>query len=118
MIPTVRAVLSWNTPPSTDPNVLNGFGNRLDAHIQLAPAPFSLKCLIESGVLQKDAAILKGLDLQQPLQKVTKGSLAGFVRRNRSQIRAGQGSGSSPAGSSPARYRREKGRSGRGPFRL
>src|SRR5882724_3584861 len=62
VIPTVRAVRSWNTPPSTNPNVLNGFGNRLDARVQLAPAPFSLSCLIDSGVLQKDAVILKGLD--------------------------------------------------------
>src|ERR1051326_5393118 len=79
VIPTVRAVLSWNTPPSTDPNVLNGFGNRLDARIQLAPAPFSLLCLIESGVLQKDAGILKALDLQKPLAQVETLSAASFA---------------------------------------
>jgi hypothetical protein len=79
VIPTVRAVLSWNTPPSSDPNALNAFGNRLDARIQLAPAPFSLICLIESGVLQKDAAILKGLDLQQPLAKAKTVSAASFA---------------------------------------
>lgn len=79
VIPTVRAVLSWNTPPSSDPNVLNTFGNRLDAHIQLAPAPFSLRCLLESGVLQKEAGILKELDLQQPLQKVKKAPVTSFA---------------------------------------
>jgi len=35
----VRAVLSWNTPPSsTDPNKLPHWGNRLDAHVQIKPA--------------------------------------------------------------------------------
>jgi len=79
VIPTVRAVLSWNTPPSTDPNVLNAFGNRLDGRVQLAPAPFSLLCLIESGVLQKEASILKGFDLQQPLPKVKTAVAASFA---------------------------------------
>jgi len=71
VIPRVRAVLSWNTPPTTDPNALNPFGNRMDAHIQLAPRPQSLRCLLESGVLVKDAAILQTLDLDQQISKVT-----------------------------------------------
>jgi hypothetical protein len=34
----VRAVLSWNVPPSTiDPDKLNYYGNRLDAHVQINP---------------------------------------------------------------------------------
>jgi hypothetical protein len=34
----VRAVLSWNVPPSTvDPDQLNFYGNRLDAHVQINP---------------------------------------------------------------------------------
>lgn len=37
VIPKVRAVLSWNTLPPTNPNVLPLFGNRVDARIQLAP---------------------------------------------------------------------------------
>lgn len=37
-IARIRAVLSWNTPPSaTDPNALNHWGNRLDAHVQIRP---------------------------------------------------------------------------------
>ncbi len=37
-IARIRAVLSWNTPPSTiDPEVLNHWGNRQDAHVQLRP---------------------------------------------------------------------------------
>ncbi len=69
VIPKVRAVLSWNTVPSADPNVLNPFGNRLDANVQLAPKPFSLACLIDSGVLKADLTILKQFDLEEPLQK-------------------------------------------------
>lgn len=34
----IRAVLSWSTPPSiTDPDALNCWGNRLDAHVQIRP---------------------------------------------------------------------------------
>jgi hypothetical protein len=69
VIPKVRAVLSWNAVPNTDPNALNHFGNRVDANVQLAPRPFSLKCLIESDVLKADLKVLKHLDLEKPLQK-------------------------------------------------
>ncbi len=42
----VRAVLSWNQPPSTtDPNNLRHYGNRLDTHVQIRPA--AAKALIE-----------------------------------------------------------------------
>lgn len=35
----IRAVLSWNTPPSTtDPNDLQTYGNRVDVRVQLRPA--------------------------------------------------------------------------------
>ncbi len=34
----IRAVLSWNTPPShTNPNALPKWGNRLDTHVQIKP---------------------------------------------------------------------------------
>ncbi len=34
----VRSVLSWNVPPSTtDPNKLEFYGNRVDAHVQIKP---------------------------------------------------------------------------------
>lgn len=37
-IARIRAVLSWAIPPSTtDPNALNYWGNRLDAHVQIRP---------------------------------------------------------------------------------
>jgi len=36
----VRGVLSWNVPPSTtDPDKLEYYGNRVDAHIQIKPGP-------------------------------------------------------------------------------
>ncbi len=42
----IRAVLSWNKPPSTtDPNSLRHYGNRLDTHVQIKPA--AQKALIE-----------------------------------------------------------------------
>lgn len=42
----VRAVLSWNQPPSTtDPDNLRHYGNRLDTHVQIKPA--APKALIE-----------------------------------------------------------------------
>ena len=45
-IARIRAVLSWNQPPSTiDPDNLRHYGNRLDTHIQIKPA--SAKALIE-----------------------------------------------------------------------
>jgi len=38
-IARVRAVLSWSVQPSTtDPNALNFYGNRLDAHVQINPS--------------------------------------------------------------------------------
>ena len=37
-IARIRAVLSWNVPPSTtDPDALNYWGNRLDAHVLVNP---------------------------------------------------------------------------------
>jgi hypothetical protein len=39
-ISRIRAVLSWNSPPSTtDPDALNHWGNRVDAHVQIKPGP-------------------------------------------------------------------------------
>jgi hypothetical protein len=35
----VRAVLSWNTPPSTtDPDAIPHWGNRVDSHVEIKPA--------------------------------------------------------------------------------
>jgi hypothetical protein len=53
----VRAVLSWNTPPSTtNPNDLNNYGNRVDAHIQIKPG-------ISIGTVQPLFNIIGGIDV-------------------------------------------------------
>jgi hypothetical protein len=36
VIPTLRAVLSWNSVPSPNPNILPHYGNRIDVSVQLA----------------------------------------------------------------------------------
>jgi hypothetical protein len=39
-IARIRAVLSWESAPSTtDPDALNYWGNRVDAHVQIKPGP-------------------------------------------------------------------------------
>ncbi len=55
VLPTVRAILSWQTvPPANDPNFNPVWGNHLDCHIQLAPGPFTIfdfiEDLIEDGI--------------------------------------------------------------------
>jgi hypothetical protein len=48
VLPTVRAILSWQTiPPANDPNFNPVWGNHLDCHIQLAPGPFTFSDFIE-----------------------------------------------------------------------
>ena len=55
----IRGVLSWNIPPSTtDPNALNYYGNRLDAHIQIKPGP-----VLEPGEIIPLFNIIGGIDV-------------------------------------------------------
>ena len=54
-IARVRAVLSWAVPPSTtDPNALDTWGNRIDAHVQIQPGaipnPLNPKISILGGI--------------------------------------------------------------------
>ena len=43
VLPNVRAILSWQSIPSTDPNQpLPAWGNRMDRHIQIQPRPWFL----------------------------------------------------------------------------
>lgn len=58
-ISRIRAVLSWNTPPSTlDPDDLKYWGNRRDAHVQIQPGEIddgeSAKISILGGVPLKE----------------------------------------------------------------
>jgi len=53
----VRAVLSWNTPPSTtNPDALPYWGNRLDAHVQIKPGK-------PDGVAMAKISILGGVGI-------------------------------------------------------
>jgi hypothetical protein len=42
VIPTLRAILSWNSVPSTNPNKNPHYGNHIDVNIQLARKPWIL----------------------------------------------------------------------------
>lgn len=54
----IRAVLSWNTPPSTtDPDAMPYWGNRLDAHVHVLPGDIydgTAKLTIVGGVATGD----------------------------------------------------------------
>ena len=53
-IARIRAVLSWNQPPSTtDPNDLRHYGNRIDTHVQIKPA-VAKELLYRIGGVQTD----------------------------------------------------------------
>jgi hypothetical protein len=55
----VRAVLSWNVPPSAvDPNAIPYWGNRLDAHVQIKPGR-------AVGELEPEIAIIGGISVSQ-----------------------------------------------------
>jgi hypothetical protein len=48
VLPTVRAILSWQTiPPANDPNFNPVWGNHKDCHIQLAPGPTTIQDIFE-----------------------------------------------------------------------
>ena len=65
LLPRVRAVLSWATPPSTvDPDAVPYWGNRLDRHVQVAPGrPYdgSAHFTIVGGVAADDVDLVSGL---------------------------------------------------------
>lgn len=67
VIPKVRAVLAWNQVPPIDPNYIPPFGNHVDANVQLQPAPTSLACLIDEGILQFDPNLLEPFNLKAAL---------------------------------------------------
>lgn len=61
VLPTVRAILSWNVVPSTSPASVPVWGNVLDARIQLAPS--QEKCwegVLGSAAIEKNAGFLAG----------------------------------------------------------
>ncbi len=66
VIPTLRAVLSWNVAPTSNPNQVPPYGNSIDVDIQLARLffipPFYLNEVI------KDTALLNLIDVSEPLK--------------------------------------------------
>jgi len=55
----VRGVLSWNIPPSTtDPDMLNTYGNRIDSHVQVKPG-----LVLEPGEVIPLFNIIGGIDV-------------------------------------------------------
>ncbi|HEV7766820.1 MAG TPA: hypothetical protein VGQ76_17605 [Thermoanaerobaculia bacterium] len=76
VLPKVRAVLSWNTPPSLNPNQLPQFGNRVDTRIQIRKRPFftlrELVTTLSPSVLQSSPLLqLADLDTQVQLNPQT-----------------------------------------------
>lgn len=61
----VRAVLSWNTPPSTtDPDAVPVWGNRIDRSVQIEPGPVydgTARFTIVGGVAAADVDLVTGL---------------------------------------------------------
>ena len=69
VLPKVRAVLSWNTIPSLNPNAVPIFGNAKDAQIQIAPELLILSKVIDEVSLKLPPWILDQVDLSHPLAK-------------------------------------------------
>jgi hypothetical protein len=67
VLPHVRAVLSWNTIPSLNPNTVPVFGNAKDANIQIQRLLLSLSELLAVQKVQLPAWILDQVDTAQPL---------------------------------------------------
>jgi hypothetical protein len=66
VIGRVRAVLSWNSPPSTtDPDKVPYWGNRIDAHVQVRPGDESTglepKMVLVGGVSVNDINNVSGM---------------------------------------------------------
>ena len=75
----IRAVLSWNQPPSTtDPYNLRHYGNRLDTHIQIRPS--APKALIEriGGVSVSQIDYINNGKTKVGAQVMPVGSLADY----------------------------------------
>ncbi|QJW88211.1 hypothetical protein HNV11_01855 [Spirosoma taeanense] len=72
VIPTVRAVLSWNVVPSTDPNELPAYGNRLDRKIQLKRKSFfNLAELIDHQQIKIKPDLVASLNLDEPIKALS-----------------------------------------------
>ena len=71
----VRAVLSWAVPPSTtDPDKLDFWGNRLDAHVQINPGP-----VVDPGKPTANIRNLGGIPIEDIATGSTGTTLPGAV---------------------------------------
>jgi hypothetical protein len=77
VLPKVKAILSWNAVPTTDPNQPIVYGNSREVQIQLRPRRWFLKDLLEVNKIALDQPVLKQFDLEQPLP-LAANNAAGF----------------------------------------
>lgn len=67
VLPKVRAILSWNSIPSLDPNQTVGFGNKLDVRIQIKPRRWFLGDLLDISKIKIAPELSEMLQLNQVL---------------------------------------------------
>ena len=80
VIVTIRAILSWNQIPSTNPNQVPNYGNMLDAEAVLKPFNF----VFPGGpiVIQPNNPILANFSEFNKIQNVTEFDAASFIKIN------------------------------------
>lgn len=75
VLPLVRAVLSWNVIPSTNPNDIPVFGNAMDCHIQIKPRKLLVSDLIDqlklSDKFQADLILNLDTDVLLPTKPIS-----------------------------------------------
>ena len=69
VLPKVKAVLSWNVPPSEDPNDYPAFGNAVECYIQIKPRRMFIKDIINITTEKNKLAsnLLNNYDLEAPI---------------------------------------------------
>jgi hypothetical protein len=75
VVPALRAVLSWNVPPSLNPNDPPHFGNVLDTHIQIQPGRRRFKEVVDVGAVTKLAL---AIDLEAEVPTKAEAQVADF----------------------------------------
>lgn len=68
VLPKVRAVLSWNSIPTLNPNQFVQFGNKIDANIQIKPRRWFLKDFIEISKIKVSPELSALISLDQPIE--------------------------------------------------
>ncbi len=69
VLPKVKAILSWNVPPSEDPNDHPTFGNAVECYIQIKPRRMYIKDLINIATEKNklESNLLNNYDLEAPI---------------------------------------------------